>query len=779
MTLNGTPPDLYTDTIETADQTFPQIEQISDQIKDIYRQNRDNLYSVTFQSDISSLVNVVQDLKKQRAAYVSSLLESALSGIQENATQKIESIPDTTVISNDLIINSLCVNTFPDKISEIRALPEVLDIFIDSEVAPLTETTAQTMKLRPNAYPQTVWNLGYHGEGISVMAMDTGVYSSHEAFVGLDLVNGIFPVNTSGCTPEDDGDHGTHTCGVIASQDETNRGMAFGIDTYYNAKMCAGQNGFEAMMEAYDWAALGGAGFNDASVMNFSMVFIYECEDRTGLDQISQWVDNTVDLYDVIWSLGAGNRDAGCDDDQLNDKPAVCWNGVAVAGIDDHDTGLRDDDTYYENSKYGPAYGTDGAEERLKPDILAPTNANSPANGGGWGGFGGTSGSAPHFSGYSAAMMSAGVTSSLELRALAFATAGDYAASPASVGPDYYAGFGEPDAWAAYEHIGDTFSGTFHSSGDNSAFQISNVQDGDRVVLVHNIHKSGTSYKLSNLDLKIYDKSNGAVLYQTTNTYENKEYIQFGPQDAGKDVVVAVIATQIPSGLTSEKWAVSANTVMTEYVEDDLKAPEMLSPAPDHQYILGENLHFNYAPAPGTSPTAYFINLWVDGEHFNMIPQNGINLGTITDFYIPFKFMELRVPDGLWEWAAGAKVNSTIYWSDKSCFLKYTAPTLIVPAHNTAMSPNDIFDWTDSEGALNYVMKIYGLLPADTPLYLPLNYTTSQFILTQGIYDYLDSGTDYRWAMAATALGSTLDISDQQTLSMLSYSVPWTFRKID
>ena len=226
---------------------------------------------------------------------------------------------------------------------------------------------------------------------------------------------------------------------------------------------------------------------------------------------ISEYVDNTIDLYDVIWSLGAGNQGTACPNGQIDDKPAVCYNGCAIVGVTTNGTGLRDDDSYYADSKYGPCYGADGVEIRLKPDIMAPTGATSPDTGGGFSGFGGTSGCAPHFSGVSAVLLSAGVTSSLELRALAFATASDFTADPAGPGPDYYSGFGYADAWAAYSHIADTFTGKFYKKDDSSTYRIQQVHAGDRVVLVYNKHKGSASgtYKISNLDITVTDKSSG------------------------------------------------------------------------------------------------------------------------------------------------------------------------------------------------------------------------------------------------------------------------------
>jgi hypothetical protein len=401
----------------------------------------------------------------------------------------------------------------------------------------------------------------------------------------------------------------------------------------------------------------------------------------------------------------------------------------------------------------------------------------SPSAGGGFGAFPGTSGSAPHFSGYAAALFSAGVASSLELRALAFATAGDYADSTVQEGVDYYTGFGYADAWEAYAHIGDTFSSQFSSDGQTKQYEIRDVHAGDKVVLVYNKHLSGSLSKLSNLDIKVYNKSGGTLLHETTKDYENKEYIEFGPSDEGKDVVVEIVATKIASGVTSEHWAVSANTVMHEYVPQDSKAPQLLTPPDLHDFTLGNNLTFKWKPATGTSPTSYWLDLWVDGGHYQLIPEGGMNLGMATQLIVPSPMVEIRTRDGIWEWSVASMIGGVKHWSPRNIMYKTTAPVLQLPMCGATVNPLEKYDWTDTPGAINYVAKITGLKPAGEPLYLPLNSPLSEFLLKQGMYDILQTGSTYSWAMAATALGANLPISDQTTLSKLSYSVSWTFTK--
>jgi hypothetical protein len=773
--LSGTPENLYTDTIDFADSMFPQIRILSDKVKNIYRANRGKEATTSVQAEITPLVNQIISLKKSRASYVTSILHTKLDTIQRDAARAIESIPQTRVAAYDLILNSLIVQSCPSNIYAIGQIPGVIDVTEDFQALPVTDTTAQALKLRPPGYPQTVWDKGFHGEGVSVMALDTGV-TPHPAFDGLDLVSSVFPNGATGCVSTDSGDHGTHSCGVIASQDKTYRGLAYGINTYYNAKMCDGYDGFQALQDAYNWAMIGGSGFNEAQVLNFSMVFTYNCSQIDGLDILSEFVDNTVDLYDVIWSLGAGNQGVGCDGGQIRDKPGTSYNGLAIVAAEDHESALRDDDTYWTGSKYGPNSGPGGVEERIKPDIMTMTNATSPSAGGGFSAFGGTSCAAPHYSGFAAVMISAGVTSTLELRALTFATAEDYAKDPAGPGPDIYSGFGYADAWNAYAHIADTYSGEFTPTDNEEKFRIAKVHAGDRVVLVYNKHKATGSYKLSNLDIVVFDKITGDILHETTKQYENREYIQFDASDEGKDVIVEAVATILASGLSKEKWAISANTVMDPYSDKDPKAPVLSNPASGYVYTLGDNLTFNWTPAVGTNPSAYWVDVWVDAVHFQLLPVGGLNMGLATQLSIPSKFVEMNIRDGVWEWSVASAIGSKKYWSERNYIYKSTAPMLLTPVHNGKVPASTVFDWADSPGTLNYVAKITGIKPGDVPLYLPLNSTSSEFLLKQAMFNLLKSGKTYTWAVAATAQSGNLSPTDP-TLSKLSYSIPWNFEK--
>ncbi len=999
--------DVYTMARETVDAQYPQIDTLNDRIGDIYRNNRGMETSSAVQSQVRPLTEQIMALRRQKASDINFMLHSALDGIHDDIASRIELIPDTVVIGRDVILNALVVETYSSHFDEIISLPGIIAVEEGVIPEPLMDTTAQALKLRPGAYPDVVWDQDIHGEGVSVMALDTGVNTSHSAFVGLDLQSQYFPTNATGCNFQDSSNHGTHTAGVVGSQDATYTGMSYGIDTFYNAKMCSGYDGYASLQEAFEWAGQGGTGGNDAAVINFSMVFGASCTQANGLHFVSAYVDNTIDMYDVVWSLGAGNKNVGCPGNFIRDKPQTSYNGVSVVGVLDGGTGLRDNDSYLSASKYGPCYGPYSSEERLKPDIMGYSGAYSPASNGDWGNFGGTSCAAPHFAGFAAILMSAGVTGSMEVRALAFATAEDFTKSPGSAGVDYYSGFGIPDGWAAYSHIADTYSDTLYATGEANFYRIDNVQDGDRLVLVYNKHGLTANWKISNFDILAYDASDGTLLHETTAIYENKEYIEFGPSDAGKDFIISAKVTTLADGLGYDDYAISAtntmveleeptvetivtadspvdygqvftvqaqvtntgihtidnclatisldsgmeldtsenatkqlgdgimdpsdvetvswNVVITEYEPNktvfvngggdffgatftddgndvitvnlitadidpvlvvptepvdvdelfeisatitnneiftltdvsaslgidtgmefapgeepqktcgdgtldpdefcevswevkvvdytptkeiavhsdasafgvdftgnayaqieviepympDPLAPILITPFPGFDYNLGDELPFTWEPASGTNPDSYWFDAWIDGQHFDVIPAGGLDLGDKQALLLPAIFVELNARDGVWEWAAGSMISGVKHWSDPWVVVKSVAPVLVEPVNWAEVDVNQLFNWDNVYGAENYVAQVTGLLPAGQPFYLPLNAFISQFILSQPYYDALKTGVTYTWAIAGTTMAPPLDASDQQMLSQLSYSEIRSFTKID
>jgi len=996
VVLEGTPQGLYSDVRFAANDSFALIDELEDQIKEIYRENRESGLNSSVQALVTPLVQQILELKAERAAYITALLHGSLDENLDEMSALVETIPGTVTRFKDVITNTLSVETSRDRISEIASLDGVLEVISDTyEILPDIDLSAQALKLRPGAYPDVLWDEGYHGEGIDVMALDSGVNTAHSAFSGVNFISQYFPTYAGGCSVNDNINHGTMTAGVITSRDSSYRGMAYSIQTYYNAKMCDGTWQInDTLVAAYNWAGLGGSGYNDAEVINFSMSFPTDCTQTNGLHYISSFVDQTIDLYDVFWSVSCGNRGQSCPGDNISDKPATCYNAASIAGIQHNNTAGRSNDTYYTTSKYGPVYGPLSSEQRLKPDIMGYTMTRAPGNTGGWFWFSGTSAAAPHYTGLVTCLMSAGVTDPLEMKALTFANAEDYTASPGVVGPDYYSGFGNPDAWESYSHIADTYSNTLFNTGQVDYYSIDNLALGDRVVLVYNKHGVYPSWQISNFDIQVYDRDTDELIYESTKQYDNKEYYQCGAADMGKDILIAVKLTQLASGLSGDTYAISANTTLSEETVGDISveitspsgtsahqyqvtevaadvsndgillledvtaeltlpsgtvlvggdnpqalpdigslqvetatwyvlfngdgskeftvdadgtvngqnveaqdsvsqdvqpetllthpssvdeydtfnadanyvnyspgpyedmfltinytgsllsltggssqvgkgtiepgnpatyqweftadhdgtatlsmdvvfdyagypvefstpettvdiydsdppvdplAPVLLAPYDGITWNLTNNLNFSWKAATGTSPSGYFLNVWTDGYHSPLVPLEGIFMGGATSLFVPAEFVELEAEDGNWEWSIGAKIGSTVHWSERWEIKKHVAPTLLVPGDGELVGLNEMFQWTACPGANNYVARVTGLLPGYTPYYLPLNSTSVFFTLAEPFYKELDKGSSYSWAVAPTTLGAAIGAGDQATLSKLSYSEIWSF----
>ena len=126
------------------------------------------------------------------------------------------------------ITNSFAVTATGNVIRELAARPEVLSITLD---ATIQEPTLAAPSLADPTPPEAnlalinapaLWQLGFHGQGVVVASMDTGVDANHP-----DLAaqwrggnNSWFdPNGQHPSTPTDVSGHGTWTMGVIVARD--------------------------------------------------------------------------------------------------------------------------------------------------------------------------------------------------------------------------------------------------------------------------------------------------------------------------------------------------------------------------------------------------------------------------------------------------------------------------------------------------------------------------------------------------------------------------------
>ncbi|MFF8480988.1 S8 family peptidase [Streptomyces antibioticus] len=228
--------------------------------------------------------------------------------------------------------------------SELKATPRV---WLDGRVnAALDRSTAQIGA-------PAVWEAGYHGEGVKVAVLDTGVDQTHP-----DLKGRIAEAaNFSGSPDTNDVfGHGTHVASIVggtgAASGGTRKGVAPAAQLLVGKVL--GDDGFGSesqVIAGMEWATAQGA-----QVINMSLG---SDEATDGTDPMSLAVNELSERTGALFVVAAGNsgeRGSG----SIN-SPGAADAALTVGAVD------RDDSLAAFSSR-GPRLG-DGA---VKPDVTAP-----------------------------------------------------------------------------------------------------------------------------------------------------------------------------------------------------------------------------------------------------------------------------------------------------------------------------------------------------------------------------------------------------------------------
>lgn len=225
---------------------------------------------------------------------------------------------------------------------------------------------------------ETVWDYERTGEGVKTAVLDTGVHAEHS---GLNVAE---QVDFTGEGTGDNNGHGTHVAGIVGSQDDNNRGLAYGSNIY-DVKVLNedGQGSGSDLLDGMEWVVN-----NDMQVAVLSLGAAVE--DCDGDDILSRAVDDMTD-EGVFVAVAAGNE--GPEDETIT-IPGCSREGTTVGSVDKNDR-LAD------YSSRGPT--SDG---RAKPDVVAPgTIIESTWNDGGFNTISGTSMATPHVAGQAALLL--------------------------------------------------------------------------------------------------------------------------------------------------------------------------------------------------------------------------------------------------------------------------------------------------------------------------------------------------------------------------------------
>jgi subtilisin family serine protease len=340
------------------------------------------------------------------------------------------------------IVNALRVRVDEGLLRVLAARPEVDRVLPnpaikgvpDLPVEPVTNRAAQGIEsnlIRVNA--DTVWDLGYTGQGIVVAGNDTGYNWDHPALIrqyrGWDGATAVHDYNWhdaihSGggiCGPDspapcDDYGHGTHTMGIAVGDDGTGHrvGMAPGAEWIGCRNMDVGFGTPASYIECFEFflapypvggdPGLDGDPARAPDVVNNS----WACPPSEGCDaEHTALMEESVEALrqaGIVVVVSAGNYG------RLSSTPPACgsvkyppaiYPGALSIGAFDHSSDLIAD-----FSSRGPA--TYDSVSYLKPDLTAPgVGILSTLPGGGYGLRGGTSMAAPHVAGAVALLLSA------------------------------------------------------------------------------------------------------------------------------------------------------------------------------------------------------------------------------------------------------------------------------------------------------------------------------------------------------------------------------------
>ncbi|MEJ8632971.1 S8 family peptidase [Streptomyces sp. MS2.AVA.5] len=196
------------------------------------------------------------------------------------------------------------------------------------------------------------WKAGYHGKGVKVAVLDTGVDDTHPDLSGRIAQAKDF--SNSGSTGDRFG-HGTHVAATVGGTGAASGGSMRGVAA--EAELLVGKvlddNGYgteSSVIEGMEWAAA-----QDAKVINMSL----GGGPTDGTDPMSQAVNALTASTDSLFVIAAGND--GANGQSTIGSPGTANAALTVGAVD------RDDSLAGFSSR-GPRLG-DGA---VKPDVTAP-----------------------------------------------------------------------------------------------------------------------------------------------------------------------------------------------------------------------------------------------------------------------------------------------------------------------------------------------------------------------------------------------------------------------
>jgi hypothetical protein len=231
-----------------------------------------------------------------------------------------------------------------DEILAIQKREDVVRIYLSRIYEPEIDTAIPTIRA------PAVWSEGYNGTGTKVAVVEGGRVDFNNPF--LAHANG--GTHQSGYISG----HTTRVAGVIASTNDTYKGVAYGT-TILSANAPSWSS--DDLINASEWAL-----DNVADVLSLSFGF----DSGLQLTDLDRYYDHIVWEHWRAVVKSAGNEANGCRSGSGNiTSPGLGWNVITVGGIDDGNTADWSDDTRWACSSYRNPISTNG--DRNKPEVSA------------------------------------------------------------------------------------------------------------------------------------------------------------------------------------------------------------------------------------------------------------------------------------------------------------------------------------------------------------------------------------------------------------------------
>ncbi|MCO7225097.1 S8 family serine peptidase [Pleionea sp. CnH1-48] len=428
-----------------------------------------------------------------------------------NAMSRMVSSLGGKVTNRIPLSRALGVTVAADAVKRLAEYPGVKAVYLDREADYELDVSV------PSAKFNTWHNAGFDGYPYDFGVVDSGVRENHPAFSSA----GIVFCSKSGSSVT--GDHGTHVAGIVASNDSTHKGTAYGVDSV----IWANSGGQSTTMSNMQWMITGSC--QGPEVVNHSLG--YGTANSSDYNDNDAFYDAFVQNYNVMVTKSAGNGYWN-DSNPTITHPAPAYNLMAVANMDDKNTTSRSDDKRRSSSSVGPT-----VSNRKKPDITAP-GTNIMSTNSDWAteadfiSKSGTSMAAPHVAGAIILMEDGGNHTPMAQKAVLINTADAWDSKNTSSDSDDVQvsgshwdksyGWGYIDMWESHYNRSDYFVNSVIPRNNNATADDYKLFKGkmftnEKATLVWQRRAnfesgpSGSAHNLSDLNVRLYDEGNPAT----------------------------------------------------------------------------------------------------------------------------------------------------------------------------------------------------------------------------------------------------------------------------